>query len=65
MQSKSNNPAFNRIWHDPDQGHRKKNYVPLSERKDWDGKVEKLPTLNKKPPRKKRRGKATKLEGVT
>ena len=44
MQSKSNNPAFNRIWHDRDKGHRRKNYVPLSERDDWDGKIEVIPT---------------------
>ena len=48
MQSKSNNPAFNSIWHDKDQGYRRKNYVPLSERKDWDGEVEELPPLKKK-----------------
>ena len=42
---------FNRSWSDnKDKGYRKQNYVPLSERKDWDGKVEKLPT--KKPPAK-------------
>ena len=48
MQSKSNNPAFNGIRHDKDQGYRRKNYVPLSERKDWDGEVEELPPLKKK-----------------
>ena len=47
MQSKSNAPAFNSVWHDKDQGYRRKNYVPLSERKDWDGEVEKLPPLKK------------------
>ena len=33
---------------DKDQGYRRKNYVPLSKRKDWDGKVEKLPFQRKK-----------------
>jgi len=31
-----------RSWRDNKKGYDEKDYVPLSERKDWDGKVEKL-----------------------
>ena len=36
--------AFRRIWHDGKDHYREQTYVPLAERSDWDGEVEKLPS---------------------
>ena len=38
---------FNRSWADKDTGYKKKDYTPLSERNDWDGKVEVVPGFRK------------------
>jgi len=46
MNKKRNGPLFNREWKDHDTGYKKDDYVPLSERLDWDGNVETLDAFN-------------------
>ena len=37
--------GFKRSWVDHGKDYKSKDYVPLAEREDWDGKVEVLPTF--------------------
>ena len=46
MSDRSNFNGQFRTWVDNEKGYKKRDYVPLSERSDWDVAVEKLPAAD-------------------